>query len=286
MTPRTTPHHTNTQAQRQTMSVALHWLALTAFISVAGLGAAAARAAEPAPATTPLARSYGEHCAHCHSGGAPSAPRLGDAQAWRLRTAAGLNTLYRSAIEGIPNTAMFAKGGHKQLSDDEIRSLVDYMLRASGIEQPLLLAAQRYDALGLTQREFIALDQDRNGELDATELAQDPVLKAALPRFDGDGNGRLSESEFVRMLQTLANERMAQRRADAELLRQIQQRLNSVTGMPSAGIKLSAKDGAVVVAGMVRDAQLARQAYNAIRWTPGLRSLDNRLMPAEILLFD
>jgi hypothetical protein len=42
----------------------------------------------------------------------------------------------------------------------------------------------------------------------------------------------------------------------------------------------------VVVAGMVRDAQLARQAYNAIRWTPGLRSLDNRLMPAEILLFD
>jgi osmotically-inducible protein OsmY len=112
------------------------------------------------------------------------------------------------------------------------------------------------------------------------------VLVAALPRFDGDGNGRLSESEFVRMLQTLANERMAQRRADAELLRQIQQRLNSVTGMPSAGIKLSAKDGAVVVAGMVRDAQLARQAYNAIRWTPGLRSLDNRLMPAEILLFD
>jgi len=108
MTPRTTPHHTNTQAQRQTMSLALHWLALTASISVVGLGAAAARAAEPAPATTPLARSYGEHCAHCHSGGAPSAPRLGDAQAWRLRTAAGLNTLYRSAIEGIPNTAMFA----------------------------------------------------------------------------------------------------------------------------------------------------------------------------------
>ena len=154
------------------MSLALRWLALTAFISVAGLGAAEVRAA-------------------------------------------GLNTLYRSALDGIPNTAMFAKGGHKQLSDDEIRSLVDYMLRASGIEQPLLLAAQRYDTLGLTQREFIALDQDRNGEL----------------------------------------------------LRQIQQRLNSV-------------------AGMVRDAQLARQAYNAIRWTPGLRSLDNRLMPAEILLFD
>ena len=181
---------------------------------------------------------------------------------------------------------MFAKGGHKQLSDEEIRRLVDYMLQASGVDQPLLLAAQRYDALGLTQREFIALDQDRNGELDANELAQDTVLVAALPRFDGDGNGRLSEREFVRMLQTLANERMAQRRADAELLRQIQQRLSQIAGMPAAGIKLSARDGAVVVAGMVRDAQLARQAYTAIRWTPGLRSLDNRLMPAEILLFD
>ena len=245
-----------------------------------------ARAAAQDPAATPLARSYGEHCAHCHSGGAPSAPRLGDTQAWRLRAGAGLNTLYRSAIEGIPNTAMFAKGGHKQLSDEEIRRLVDYMLQASGVDQPLLLAAQRYDALGLTQREFIALDQDRNGELDANELAQDTVLVAALPRFDGDGNGRLSEREFVRMLQTLANERMAQRRADADLLRQIQQRLSQVAGMPAAGIKLSARDGAVVVAGMVRDAQLARQAYNAIRWTPGLRSLDNRLMPAEILLFD
>ena len=36
---------------------------------------------------------------------------------------------------------MFAKGGHKQLSDDEIRRLVDYMLQASGVDQPLLLAA-------------------------------------------------------------------------------------------------------------------------------------------------
>ena len=281
------------QAQRSAATYALRCIVLGMLGVLVGvlagtLGTAwlPARAAAQDPAATPLARSYGEHCAHCHSGGAPSAPRLGDAQAWRLRAGAGLNTLYRSAIEGIPNTAMFAKGGHKQLSDDEIRRLVDYMLQASGVDQPLLLAAQRYDALGLTQREFIALDQDRNGELDANELAQDTVLVAALPRFDSDGNGRLSEREFVRMLQTLANERMAQRRADAELLRQIQQRLSQVAGMPAAGIKLSARDGAVVVAGMVRDAQLARQAYTAIRWTPGLRSLDNRLMPAEILLFD
>lgn len=278
------------QAQRPAATYAPRCIVLGVLVGVlAGtLGTAwlPARAAAQDPAATPLARSYGEHCAHCHSGGAPSAPRLGDAQAWRLRAGAGLNTLYRSAIEGIPNTAMFAKGGHKQLSDDEIRRLVDYMLQASGVDQPLLLAAQRYDALGLTQREFIALDQDRNGELDANELAQDTVLVAALPRFDSDGNGRLSEREFVRMLQTLANERMAQRRADAELLRQIQQRLSQIAGMPAAGIKLSARDGAVVVAGMVRDAQLARQAYTAIRWTPGLRSLDNRLMPAEILLFD
>lgn len=274
------------RAQRPVAAHSLRCIVLGMLAGVLGTAWLPARAAAQDPAATPLARSYGEHCAHCHSGGAPSAPRLGDAQAWRLRTGAGLNTLYRSAIEGIPNTAMFAKGGHKQLSDDEIRRLVDYMLHASGVDQPLLLAAQRYDALGLTQREFIALDQDRNGELDANELAQDPVLVAALPRFDGDGNGRLSEREFVRMLQTLANERMTQRRADAELLRQIQQRLSQVAGMPAAGIKLSARDGAVVVAGMVRDAQLARQAYNAIRWTPGLRSLDNRLMPAEILLFD
>ena len=81
---------------------------------------------------------YRQNCSHCHSGNATSAPRIGDTNAWTSRLSGGFNQLYNSAINGIPNTAMIAKGGHQELSDDQVRLLVAYMLSKSNISSSLI----------------------------------------------------------------------------------------------------------------------------------------------------
>lgn len=36
--------------------------------------------------------------------------------------------MYEAALKGKPNTAMMAKGGYSELSDAEVKAVVDYML--------------------------------------------------------------------------------------------------------------------------------------------------------------
>ena len=66
---------------------------------------------------------------------AGNAPRLTQRQDWVERTARDRATLYARTIRtinGIPNSPMAARGGLNDLSDAELRSLVDYMLDAAG----------------------------------------------------------------------------------------------------------------------------------------------------------
>lgn len=73
---------------------------------------------------------YDKVCAKCHRSGAEDAPVTGDKEAWASRIATGKDALYRSAIEG--KNAMPPKGNKPALTDDEVRSAVDYLVgRAS-----------------------------------------------------------------------------------------------------------------------------------------------------------
>ena len=99
----------------------------------------AAAAAEPAPAATseettmaaaPAAAKSPEElyqgaCLACHNTGAAGAPKLGDPAAWSERLGKGVDALVASAINGIG--AMPPRGG-SQLSDDEVRAAVEYLL--------------------------------------------------------------------------------------------------------------------------------------------------------------
>lgn len=62
--------------------------------------------------------------------------------------------VYRNAIEGMPNTAMLARGG-ASLSEAEVRAVVDYMLSASALPAHVMRDAARYDRLALSDRDFI-----------------------------------------------------------------------------------------------------------------------------------
>ncbi|MGB4468279.1 MAG: c-type cytochrome [Azovibrio sp.] len=69
---------------------------------------------------------YASVCSACHATGAAGAPVKGDKAAWAPRIATGSDALYRSALGG--KNAMPPKGGAANLSDDEIKAAVDYLV--------------------------------------------------------------------------------------------------------------------------------------------------------------
>jgi len=70
---------------------------------------------------------YKKSCQSCHASGAAGAPKLGDAVAWKSRIAKGNDALYLSALQGVPGTAMMAKGTCGACSAEELNAAVDYM---------------------------------------------------------------------------------------------------------------------------------------------------------------
>lgn len=90
-------------------------------------------AAEPEPVAAAMTgpQVYNSACLACHGAGVGGAPLLGDTDAWAARVAQGQDVLYEHAINGYqgPNGGyMPPKGGRLDLSDDEVRSAVDYIL--------------------------------------------------------------------------------------------------------------------------------------------------------------
>ena len=66
----------------------------------------------------------------CHGAGVGGAPVLEDAEQWAARIAQGNEVLYQNAIQGYIGEDGFMppKGARMDLSDDEIRAAVDYMV--------------------------------------------------------------------------------------------------------------------------------------------------------------
>ena len=76
-----------------------------------------------------IEENYKKSCATCHVAGVAGAPKLGDSADWEPRIAKGMDRLYNSVINGLP-PAMPAKGMCFSCSDDELRSIVDYMVES------------------------------------------------------------------------------------------------------------------------------------------------------------
>lgn len=96
----------------------------------AGGEAEAGESTAEAGGGTDVQAIYNRTCANCHDAGVAEAPRLGNAEEWAPRLEKGVETLYESAINGLP-PAMPAKGTCFDCSDEELKALVDYMVEAS-----------------------------------------------------------------------------------------------------------------------------------------------------------
>ena len=77
---------------------------------------------------------YNDACLLCHGAGVGGAPVLEDAEQWTARIAQGNEVLYQNAIQGYIGEDGFMppKGARMDLSDDEIRAAVDYMVSEAG----------------------------------------------------------------------------------------------------------------------------------------------------------
>ena len=79
-------------------------------------------------------RVYNGLCISCHNG-LPNIPKVGDIAAWEARIAQGMALLYERAIKGFISEggliAMPPKGGNMNLTDEEVKAAVDYMVANS-----------------------------------------------------------------------------------------------------------------------------------------------------------
>lgn len=71
---------------------------------------------------------YSTVCIACHAQGLNGAPRFANNIQWGPRKAQGLDVLVEHASNGFG--LMPAKGGRTELTDDDIRAAVKYMLSA------------------------------------------------------------------------------------------------------------------------------------------------------------
>ena len=92
-------------------------------------------ATHPEPVETAMSgpQVFNSACIACHGSGIGGAPIVGDADAWVERITQGPDTLNEHAISGFTGSTGFMppKGARMDLSDDEVRGAVEYMISES-----------------------------------------------------------------------------------------------------------------------------------------------------------
>ncbi len=83
---------------------------------------------------------YDKACTSCHNTGLAGAPKFGDKTSWADRIAKGEAMLINSAINGI--NIMPPRGGRNDLSDEEVKAAVQYLVLAASNATPIITTAE------------------------------------------------------------------------------------------------------------------------------------------------
>ena len=98
----------------------------------AAIQEAATEAAAPAQATVAFDGSldgemiYGSVCAACHAAAVLDAPQPGSAEMAK-RAESGIDAMMQNALNGL--NAMPARGGRPDLSDEQVKAVIEFMLK-------------------------------------------------------------------------------------------------------------------------------------------------------------
>lgn len=252
--------------------------ALTLLLATAGVQAASIE--------RPADELYTQYCAICHLPGIAGAPKVGDQAEWSRRARAGIATIYRNAIQGIPNTAMMPNGGAREISPSELKAVVDYMLSEAKLTAETLAAAAAYDKLRIVNGDFIRLDANFDGSLTRNEVSSDAVLLKNFVRFDADADGKWSVGEYERAESVLEQERKAVKVEDRIIAASVRAALARVKGVDLANTKIQVVDGVVSITGIVEEPLSAVQAHDGVKRVPGVQRIDNRLVSGHQMGWD
>lgn len=210
-----------------------------------------------------LARSadenYRDKCSVCHDGGAGQAPRLQDKAAWAKRASHGREALYQTAIAGKPNTAMAAKGGYAELSEQEVREIVDFMLKASG----------NADTPRVTQLKQPSLPLVRS---DTSNSRPEPSPSTATL-------GGLSDSALSQVVAEKLRIGLAHPKATLDAY-------EGVITVRGLGIKVHTHQGVTTLMGTLKDADQIGKAETIAAGTKGVQKVINRLIAASVFEWD
>jgi cytochrome c5 len=198
--------------------------------------------------------TYRARCSLCHDSGATGAPRIDDRQAWTARVANGRESVHQGALRGKPDTAMLPKGGFPELSDDDVRAAVDYMLLAAGFRDVPLTASP------------------------AAARADKPAPAAPAPASRaGPVDDRTIVAGVAEALRRAPDVAPANARLEV---------LEGVTIVQGAGIRVEARDGVVTLRGMVDRASAIPRAEAIARSIGGVRGVDNKLIESGLFEHD
>jgi len=84
----------------------------------------------------------------------------------------------------------------------------------------------------------------------------------------------------------LETSRQSMKVSDEEITQLIKLTTSNIQGIPQSGIRVNTKDGNVTIAGVVGSNEIITKIWQSIRWIPGIKSFDNKLMTSEMLKFD
>ncbi len=194
---------------------------------------------------------YKAKCSTCHDSGAGEAPRTAVAADWTERFAAGRAALHAAAIHGIPNTAMAPKGGFAELSDDEVRAAVDYMLALTGY-----------------------VDRVAGG----MALAQ-ASARAASPARASAVEGTVADDELLRRVAVALRDVIAPPDTPIEPH-------GGELSIQGTGVRVGINAGVVRLMGVAAHAATIKRAEEAVRRVAGVRRVDNKLISGGMLDFD
>jgi cytochrome c5 len=213
------------------------------------LAAAAALLAPPFALADSGEEVYKNRCSLCHAGGAGGAPRFQNREEWGPRAAQGKLMLYRSALKGKPNTAMQARGGFRDLSEDEVMAAVDYMVAQAGFS-PGLKPEAKPEPVPPT-----AIASVGPAAVVAPAAAGEPI---------DDRNITTTIAEKIRM-ELAPDDNVEIQEATARV--------------GSLGIMVATKDGVVTLVGTVKGEETMERAEAIAKSVSGVTQVQNMLLP-------
>lgn len=124
---------------------------------------------------------------------------------------------------------------------------------------------------GMVRAGFAALDKNRDGHISRHEANGDRETAKRFAQFDSDGDGRLSETEYIAAQED--NKKRILR--DSVITARVKAALLAEKGIPSLSISVETYEGRVHLAGFVGAPEIVSKAGRVTASVSGVRTVDN-----------